>query len=580
MSMSQEDKIAKAVKDAKVLLSHGQAIEGSETDSGQLSADDPCPVTALGTLDGNYYFISPSGEVRRLSPRDFTDKFLVSIFGGRIDWLCRNFPATTRKGQKDFSRFEGSDACVALMRACHDRGLYNPNTPGRGPGVWRVGELPILHSGDAIWYQNQWLPPGQQFGGAIYSARAALERPDFNNPLTAVEAAELRQWFNAWNFVDPIDADLLFGFMGASLLGGFPLWRAHAFVIGERGSGKTKLGELMMACLGAQGMSLNNYTEAGLRQSLVNEARALCLDEGEPGSDGSTAHRMSQVIKLLRLLSGGPGARIARGSSAGVAQSYIVTGCVMVLAINPPPLEPQDRSRIIQISINKPNSTGTASQDIDHFIDVAGKRSARLRARAILGVDRFVEATKLFRQLLLDKGCDGRQADLFSTLLAGRSMLLEDTVPHPDAARSLVEQLGQRLKAIFIEDDESGDGQLCLRHFLDSACEAIRDGRRMTLGQIIAKERQAPFTHEGLLDSYGLRLMSDGTLFVPNSHTQLNRVYISTAWSGGGWRFSLMRLAGAKPSRHPVRVGGLKIRGLLIPPDLLPALDPDPPEPP
>jgi hypothetical protein len=103
--MSQEDKIAKAVKDAKVILSHGQALEGSDSDSGQTGEHDVCPVTAIGTLDGNYYFISPSGEVRRLSPRDFTDKFLASIFGGRIEWLCRNFPAITRKGQKDYSRF-------------------------------------------------------------------------------------------------------------------------------------------------------------------------------------------------------------------------------------------------------------------------------------------------------------------------------------------------------------------------------------------------------------------------------------------------------------------------------------------
>lgn len=574
--MTQEEKIAKAIKDAKIVPTHGPA-----NDEHNPEADENiCPVTPLGTLDGNYYFIAPSGELRKLSPRDFTDKFLVSLFAGRTDWLCQNFPSTTRKGQKDFSRFEGSDATFSLMRACHERGLYNPNTPLRGPGVWRAGDRPILHSGDGIWYHQQWMQPGQQLRGSIYTARAALERPDFEHPLSAIEARELRQWFNAWAFIDNIDADLLFGFLGAALLGGFPSWRAHAFVIGERGNGKTKLGEFIMSCLGAQGMSLNDYTEAGLRQSLINEARAIWLDEGEPGSDGAISHRMAAVIRLLRILSGGQGARVARGSSGGVAQNYTVTGCVMLTAINPPPLEPQDRSRIIQISINKPNLTTSSSQDIDYFIEEAVKRSSKLRARAILGVERFIGAVDLFRRLLVERGCDGRQADLFATLLAGRSLLIDDGLPDPDAAQELVNALDSRLGSIFVEDSDSSDGQLCLRRFYDTTCDAIRDGRRMTLGQIIAKERQSPGTHDALLDSYGCRLMPDGTLFIPHMHGQLVKVYSGTAWASGGWRYSLLRLQGVKPSAHPVRVSGSKIRGLLLPRDLLPSLDPEPPQPP
>jgi hypothetical protein len=74
--------------------------------------------------------------------------------------------------------------------------------------------------------------------------------------------------------------------------------------------------------------------------------------------------------------------------------------------------------------------------------------------------------------------------------------------------------------------------------------------------------------------------MPDGSLFVPHIHGQLSRLYSNKTWASGGWRFSLMRLPGAKPSPNPVRVSGNKIRGLLIPAGLLPSLDPDPPQPP
>jgi hypothetical protein len=42
----------------------------------------------------------------------------------------------------------------------------------------------------------------------------------------------------------------------------------------------------------------------------------------------------------------------------------------------------------------------------------------------------------------------------------------------------------------------------------------------------------------------------------------------------------LLRLSGVKTPLYPVRVSGSKVRGLLIPADLLPTLDPEPPQPP
>jgi hypothetical protein len=574
--MTSEDKIAKAVKEAKVVPSHKGG--GSDKDSFDSDMKEFCPITPLGMIEGVCYFIGRSGELRKLAHRDFTEACLITLFGNK-DWLCQNFPNKAKKGGKDFSSFNRSEAMNWLIDKCDKRGLYDPSTPLRGAGVWRAEDEPVLHSGDGIWYKNQWLPPGQRIHGPIYTARAALKRPDFKVPMTAIEALEVRKWLNAWTFDDPVDADLLFGFLGAALLGGFPLWRVHVFIIGERGIGKTTLGDLIIALLGEQGLEFNDFTEAGLRQSLLNEARTILLDEGEPGKDGSDAHRMSSVIRLLRKLSGGQGARIARGSSSGVAQNYTVTGSVLLLAINPPPLEPQDRSRILLISLRK-SKNPVSKKDIEYFVKEAGRRSAKIRARAILGAHRFAYAVEFYRDILVKRGCDGRQADMFSALLAGRSLLLDDDKPREEP--ELFDALSARLGNIFLEDSESGDGRLCLHHLYDATCDAIRDGRRLTIGQVIAKERKGSSTFDNVLDSYGLRLMPDGSLFVPYKHGQLDRVYGSSPWALGGWRHSLLRLPGAVQSQWPVRVSGVKIRGLFIPRDLLPSLesDADPPQPP
>jgi len=572
--MTNEDKIEKAIKEAEVVPSH----RGQRADDDAQGADPKefCPITPLGIMEGTCYFIACNGELRKVSHRDFTEACLITLFGNN-NWLRQNFPAKGRKGAKDHSGFNRSEAMNWLIDKCAKRGYYNASTPLRGVGVWRAGDDLVLHSGDAIWYKNQWLLPGQKIHGAIYTAHASLTRPDFESPMTAVEALEWRKRLDAWTFEGEADADLLFGFQGLSHLGGFPNWRVHAFVVGERGIGKTSLGQFLINSLDVQGLEFNDFTEAGLRQLLLNEARTIWLDEGEPGNDAFNTQRMAAVIRLLRKMSGGQGARVTRGSSSGTAHNYTVTGCILLTAVNPPPLEPQDRSRILQISLR--NSDKPLSKKVvDSFIDEVKRHSAKFRARALLGAERFCYAVEHYREILVQRGCDGRQADMFAALLAGRSLLLHDDKP-PDEPE-LFDALSKRLSNVFAEDIESGDGHSCLRHLYDTPCDSLRDGRRLTIGQIIARERQSPGTFNTELDSLGLRLMPDGSLFIPGSHGQLNRVYYGKVWALGGWKHSMRRLPGVKNTPHPVRVSGCKIRGLFIPPDLLPSLDADPPCPP
>ncbi len=76
------------------------------------------------------------------------------------------------------------------------------------------------------------------------------------------------------------------GFVGAAMLGGATPWRAHVYALGPYGSGKSWLGELQSAALGAAAHPIsNNYTEAGLRQAFTTQSLALILDEAEGDGD-------------------------------------------------------------------------------------------------------------------------------------------------------------------------------------------------------------------------------------------------------------------------------------------------------
>lgn len=532
-------------------------------------------ITPLGHSDGNYFFISADGEKREFKARDLVRLNIISLFGGDTNWLCRNFECYNKHGDIIDGAFNANKAAEWLIRACSRRGLFNKETPVRGLGVWREKDEIVAHLGAHVWHKGRMQKSGVVIGGAIYPARTKLEEPDFAHPADAFDCKRLRQYMNAWAFPQDYDADLLFGFLGAGLLGGYPSWRVHALVTGERGSGKSTLGEYLMNAFGAQGTSLNDYTEAGLRQTLSNEGRTPHLDEGESAGE-EKAHRMAKVIGLLRLMSGGGGAKIARGSSGGTAMNTTVTGCVLLTAINAPPLQPQDRSRILVVPIEKPSEL-RPEEDIRAFLSEARALSPRLRARALIGAKRFTETFSLYRQLLVTHGCDARQADLFATLCAGRSLLIHDAVPEEQEALAFVNALKHRLRLIMLEDSDSSDAQSCLNRLMDASCEAIRDGIKRSIGMLVADAMAPGAAPENeKLVPLGLRIVDDKDgdpdkrcLFVANDHLGLKRIFHNTPWADGNWRASLIRLKEVRPAPKPVSIGR-KARGLLIPRSLLP----------
>lgn len=543
-----------------------------------------CPVRALGTDDGSYYFLSPSGERRLVKVRDFSANGIASLFDGRIEWLVEGFPAYDKDGNVKPGSFSPPSAARYLMQRCHAAGIWDPRNKLRGLGVWRApgqAGAPIVHCGDAVWSLEgkgpRSDPPGLRVGRDIYVARPPIEPPDWDHPATDAEVRQVLDAFGLWTWGDRHGRRRFGGWLGQALLGAVSPFRVHGQVAAAFGAGKTTLLAYVAALLGPQAEEWNDYSEAGLRNALANESRVALLDEAE-GSIGG-GHRMVRVIELIRRMSSGQGAATVRGSPDQQARSSHVTGCALMAAINPPPLEPQDRSRIARFDLMKRTSAPGALGRVEAAIAQAQALSGRLRARVLLRWRLFLDARDAWREALIEGGCDARQADKIAGLLAGEDVLLHEAPPDGDTIASTIEDMREEIADIRTTDAEDGDAERCWAHLLGQVPQMWRGvDRQWTVGEMLAAamiDRDSP--HLSRLPRLGLRFLDVSgqrvALLVANRHPGLEDLFRGSKWSMGGWQSSLSRLGDGDVRQYelPMQFGGPKSRCLYIPAVLLPA---------
>ena len=581
---------------APQLTAAARAVEGEEDDAGEPNGpdipDEPetddndgaGPVRPLGHNGGVYFYLSKAGEIRRLADKDHKRLQILSLFDGDDDWLTEHCPAYDKSGEVRPGAWNPESAAKKLIRLAARRGLFDPNTPVRGPGVWRTDkDQLVVHVGDAIATLSRdacvalergagglaWDQAGQVIDGGLYAATSRCARPA-KLPAKRAAGRKILDGLRLWHYDNALSADIILGYLGAALLGGAPAWRVHLLLSAQGGSGKTWLMNFLDAALGGMGAYANDTTEAGLRQALTGETRVLLIDEAE-GDEGAQG-KVEGVIRLLRLMSSGAGANVMRGSAGGKGQSFQVTGCAVMAAILPPPLKPQDRSRICVINVLRPpsgKSTARAAERAAAAIKYARELAPGLRTRVIAGWPRFLDTFSLYRAGLIERGLSGRNADTLATILAGRDLLLQDAVPDSDSIEADLELFAPFMTSADEGEDE-GEGQQCLTHLYSSSFDRWHQGERSSVGELIMDKRN------DLLARVGLKILpvdEGGGLLVANQHVGLARIFEGSKWSDGRWVTALRYLDGAVPHSKAVRMAGALTRATRLPLELMPRDD-------
>nr|WP_314074857.1 hypothetical protein [uncultured Roseococcus sp.] len=538
--------------------------------------DEGCPVGFLGQRDDGFHFFDHLGQLRMLTAQKIAQAPQISALFGPVGhhWLADMHPAIDKEGEEIEGKFHVGKVNLWILEQSRRAGLFDPTMPVRGIGVWRAGELAVLHLGHTIRWGGQWRAPGFAAAGALWPAYHAGAEPADPAPRSAARALE--SMFARWNWREPMGAALIFGLWAAGMMGAAIPWRPHAFLVGDAGSGKSTLFELM-ATVSPLALLVDDYTEAGLRQTLSSHAGAALLDEADP-DDALAAEKLQRVIGLLRRASGGPGATVLRGGAGGTSQQFNVVASAIMGGTLPPSLLPADASRITVLGL-RPLTRESRAPSPPEMAEMR-RLGPALLARAVDALPRFPAAFAAAReQILALDGGSHRMADQLGSILAARHIM-----QHDDDFPVMSDELAELAWAIPTEEDREVDGgpRQCLNHLLHSGLESYRSGERPTVRSTLLQAFGAPaelperaerelFDHGMRVGPYPLSGTGPPGLYVMNKHPRLSTIYAGQRWAGGKWSEDLSRLPGAVRPPNPVSLAtGEKHRCIWLPRDLLP----------
>lgn len=532
-----------------------------------------CPIKALGAHNGAYFFMSGMGEIRRFRPNDMNEAGFQSLFDGDLEWLQEHFPITVSGNRSATGcEFNIPAARAHFIRLCSLKGLFDDTTPVRRVGVWPSKSYNdiIIHCGDTVFMNSEWQPAGFETDGAIYPAVPPIKQPA-DNAANLEECRFILDTLKSWNFELPQGPEIALGLLGQAYIAGALNWKSHGLFYGSQGSGKTTLARFIAAALGPMAHApTNNYTEAGLRQTMSNQSRTLLLDEMEHDSGSGS---MRAVIKMIRQMSSGEGANIQRGSPGGQAQNFRLNGAVMMFCIHPTHLEPQDRARITRLKI-KPLTYQTLP-DIENRIKQAEPLSLKLWRRAIERIEHFQSAFAGFKATLMNEGLTARAADQIATILAGADILLYNHPPEDTDSWQERMQTAQSLIQDWQWDEEENEGQQCLTKLYSSPITPYGREEKIIATMILeGMDSQSGNFARDALKQIGILIKDYHTqaphLLIANNHEGLARVFKGSKWEGGGWITALRYLDDVKAAPEAQRFSGVVSRATIIPAPLMP----------
>lgn len=580
-------------------MGHPMRIKDTDVQPGEWVGDldgmpPGCPVQPLGMDGDTLYCMDALGQLSGVAPNAFGQKFIQRLFGDRFGYLYWAWPRHDKKGFITNWRPEKVAEC--LYSAAAKRGLFSPVDRVRGRGAWKGprGEL-IYHSGDALWDNAKKDRKGNHkpvetgfHNGVLYARRPEIAAP-WPEPITPATnpARDLVKALRRWNWERPdVDPILFLGWLVAALIGGALPWRPTAFVVGDKSVGKSTLQYLVKSVLGDALIQSADTSAAGIYQRIGQDSLAVAVDELEAEAD---SRKVIAVVKLARLAASG--AMMLRGGQDHAGVEFRAQSSFFFSSINPPPLLPQDLSRMAILRLRKLDDAATSGPAPVIDPEITGPMLLR---QVMDEWSRFDAAFAAYREALRHGGHDGRGQDTLGVLLACADLALgaevadELGIPMVDDLKPWSEML--KTSSMLEYEDATSNWKSCLVHLLTSRVEAWRSGSRQTVGQLLddleadhgaAEPGLTLSAAQSLLAQAGLRVMIPGegapreagwVLCVPNESQLVASLFRDTQWAGvaGGsvWKSALRQgpphIVCTDPKINRVRVNGVQTRCTLI----------------
>ena len=553
---------------------------------------DGSPVKPLGTNGGYNYYLDALGQLRAIGKHE--RQTIMQLFAHRLPSLCKAFPKMVKDGDFGLKKkyppdFEGDQVAMAMIEACGEKGLFDPEGAIRGVGAWvdEDGNL-IYHAGDVLITAEGEREPATHHG-KIYPAYPAIPKPAMALKDSASPGTAILEILDTWAWSRDIDSMVMLGVIGTQMLGGALEWRPFTWLTGGKAAGKSTLQNLLKHLHGGEKglIQSNDTTKSGLTSRIGHSSLPVAIDELEPGDERSQKEK--DIITLARVASSGGqwfrGSSDQKGAGGNVYSSFLASSILI-----PGDLKPQDLSRLIILTLNAfPEGAVAPTLRADTWRG----RGAALKRILIDRWPSWAKRLELWREAFAIEGIGGRNGDNWATVLAMADMALNQALPNADMLTGWTKRVAKLIRADVADLGSDADGMLM--HLLTQKYDIYRRGEQHTIAQWLMAAAQLPGAPEGLLGgdgwadkdlyakavngklaSAGMRVYGTGheaKLFIANNPIQgLLDIFAKSEWAKTVWKQSAARVPGATPSPDPLTLAGIRTRGWHIPFAAIPGL--------
>jgi hypothetical protein len=530
--------------------------------------DEAWPFNCLGFDETRFWFL-PLDTMRPVSMQagDLTSK--GKLLGIHTDggWWASVFPNKDGNGA-DYSR-----AGTVLRERCVAAGYWDAAKQAdtlRGRGLWLDGGNVVFNSGVArrLLVDGAAAPAGWRSPtGRTYLSGGTLELADA--PLTDDEALSFFRLLSVQTGSEAA-ATICAGWTFNALSVGTVSMRAHLYLTGEKGAGKSHTLKLIEAACGPFVVkAAAGTTEAGLRQEMggANDALAFSYDEAE-GDTERGRDRLQGILELLRLGGEGDGQVVRKGTPGGASRAYKLRTAGLFASIHSVLSRDRDRSRFAVVDIKTRTGADEAARNSEAAMLAARTTelpgfAGKLARRAVCLAHVRIANAMALKAALTTKLGDERARKLWAELLAGAEAMRHSRRLTDDEAA----QIAADFDPVPFTGEQDDEGGTLLKRLLTSAIDD-GTGRRRTVGELVGQvsrgEDQSKTAGDALARVGMLWDPGVGMRFAANSAGLLALVK-DDPWLGDGQRVkrTLTQIHGAvcKPS---MRVGAYKGAAVVV----------------
>lgn len=455
-----------------------------------------------------------------------------------------------------------------IQRMAFKRGFFDPDTL-RGRGAWRDDGRFVFHFGHRLWVDGKMMDVTEVDSGFVYEQGRRLRLPH-NDALSAAEGRKVYEAFGAFHWTRQASAILLAGWCALAPVGGALRWRPHVWLTGGAGSGKTTILNLVNwlmhgTALYAQG----NSTEAGIRQTLRIDSRAVIFDESEQNNDKEVL-RVQNVLSLIRQSSTESDARTLKGTQGGEAMDFVIRSMFCLGSIQVGLKQQADIERITVLTL-RPKREGRDGVDDSTAAENWARISAAIAAlradpdlpakmlhRSLKLLPITVQNVEIFAQAAAEKFGSQRDGDQYGTLLSGAWSLVSSKVATLDEARAMISRYDW---SDYLEGSETEESDKALAALMGrmirikaqdvSIYELVMRAAAQPcdLRDVSAREADLTLRRHGLMLRWGNGVgnTAAGALLIAYKHAELDRLMEATPYAAD-LKGQLLRIPGAE--RH------------------------------